>query len=230
MTNLPQPATAPPADPAVPTTPFSEPWLERLRRAMGWASGKPILMSGFSISREQAKAIEHRRLTLRKAITGTHRERSRLIAELAAMLAGMPAPAGLSDLAADLRIHAYMVAIGDQPAWAVSQACRAIIRGETEHKRYAPTPPQLAAMVRDIVRPLRRDLEDLDALARIEPNAPPSPGEVARVASGFDDLRRELQPSKNEATVEAVGEGPFARALRDMAAAQAAAETVDGNA
>ena len=49
----------------VPTTPFSKPWLNRLRRALGSEAGKPVLMGGAKISASQQKQINDLRAQLR---------------------------------------------------------------------------------------------------------------------------------------------------------------------
>lgn len=131
-----------------------------------------------------------------RAITGGPHDRPAIGVELARLLAAFPmAQPGAS---ADLRVDAYAEALAGLPSWALREARWRIVRGEATvtvgdetrplDMRFAPTPPQLASIVRDIVKPYRDDLADLTDLVRIEPNRDPDPAERKRVSDGFDAL------------------------------------------
>jgi hypothetical protein len=98
-----------------------------------------------------------------------------------------------------MRIEAYFDALGAAPAWAVREARLQIIRGDTDlDRRFAPTPPQLADIVKTILRPFRDDLALLESLGEIEPNVEPRPEERVRVGEGMDELKTELRGQVDE--------------------------------
>ena len=84
--------------------------------------------------------------------------------ELAKLFAAFPAQTQ-NDGATRLRMEAYFEAIGDLPAWAIAEARRRIIRGETLlDLRFAPSPPQLSVIARAVVTPYRMALADLERI------------------------------------------------------------------
>lgn len=120
---------------------------------------------------------------------------------LARMLAAFPSQdPGVS---ATLRLAAYADAVGGYEAEIVREAVMQVIRGTVaeEHKidpQYAPSPPQLANLIRSIADRRRRYAE-LRTPQKLLPEREPSEAERARVAQGFDDLKAELrgqQPAK----------------------------------
>lgn len=137
---------------------------------------------------------------------------------LAKLFAAFPALAS-GETSTDLRIAAYMEAVESIPAWAVAQARDAVIRGETVcDPRFAPTPPQLARLARDAMRPVAEDAADLGRLAIAAADTEPATDERERVAAGFDDLLHDLGGrSKAEE----------ARAVQDRFLALCAAAGVD---
>lgn len=185
-----------------PRTPFSEPWLINLRRAMGRRGTTPILMTGFAISRAEHEAIRNQRSTLARRTTSGANDRPAIGVELAKLIAAFPTQD--PGMTASLRIEAYSDALHDAPAWAVHEARLRIVRGAVEglDKRFAPTPPQLAEIVAGILRPLRDDLSTLCELEAIGVIEEPSEEERARVASGFVALAEELG-KESAATVAA---------------------------
>lgn len=186
-----------------PTSPFSLPSLANLRRAMGWVNGKPTLMGGFKISPDQHRQIEASISTFRRQLSAGPSERQAIGLELAKLLTAFPIQ-GQDGISADMRIDAYIDAIGIAPAWAVREARLKVVRGEVPdlNKNFAPTPPAFADIVKAVLRPLRVDLGDLEALGRIEPDHEPTPEERARVAQAVDDLRAELHETIDKAESE----------------------------
>lgn len=190
MTSL--PVRLPATENTLPTTPFSKRWLASLRRGMGTQNGKPILMQGFSISPAQHREITAALFSFRQALIAGVADRPLVGIELGKLLAAFPTQD--PGLAAGLRVDAYREAIDDAPAWAVREARLRVIRGQVEglRKDFAPTPPQLVAIIDDIVRPLRADLADLESLTKIEPKAEASPEQRAAMANKIDGFRDEL--------------------------------------
>ena len=187
----------------VPTTPFSQPWLSNLRRGMGREGGTPTLMAGFSLTTQDLKKIQQTILNYRRQITAALSERPAIAAELAKLVSAFPMQ-GQSDSPVSLRVEAYFEALGMAPAWAVREARLRVVRGQepTLNKSFAPTPPELAEIVRAILRPHRNDLADLETLAQIEPTFDPSPEERARVGERVEELRGELRETIDKAESE----------------------------
>lgn len=132
---------------------------------------------------------------MQRAITAAPGERSSIGIELAKLVSAFPTQ-DQSDASASLRVEAYFDALGSAPVWAVREARLKIIRGDALDengkaldKRFAPTPPQFAELVRLELRPFRGDLEDLVALAAVEPYFEPTATERGFISQGFDDLR-----------------------------------------
>lgn len=213
MTSL--PARQLPTESQNPTTPFSEPLLSNLRRGMGWVSGRPILMAGFTMTPMLSRQIQARLLTFRQQITGGPQDRQAIGIELAKLLAAFPTQ-DQGDTPAGMKIAAYSDALGGAPEWAVREARLKVVRGDVAgiNKNFAPTPPVFADVVKEILRPYRSDLADLEALSKVEPTFDPSPEERARVADGFGKLKAEL-PS-----------GQARAAKSDMALAKLAEENL----
>lgn len=197
MTNLPahQPQTANPAH----TKPFSDPLLASLRNAVGWTAGRPVLMSGFTITPDQRRRLETWQTTLKSRLAcGATDTRDKAV-ELAKLTTAFPTQ-GQDATSSDLRMEAYFEALSGLPAWAVREARARIIRGETMlDTRFAPTPPQFADLVRLVVKPIKRDLRELVDIARadIEFKEPSKP-EHERVITGFEKLKFSLSPNRKE--------------------------------
>lgn len=65
---------------------------------------------------------------------------------------------------------AYLTAVEPDPAWAVEEVCRRIVRGEAEEidLRYAPTAPQIVKYVKMVTSRYARELADLLKLQEIK--------------------------------------------------------------
>lgn len=212
MTALPVAAGKPQTDH---TTPFSEPWLRSLKSALGTAAGRPILMGGRKMTEEQRRRISSFRRAILARLSPQPGNDRAVAVVIAKLLSAFPVQ-GQSDTPTELRMETYFDALDGMPAWAVDEACRAIVRGETGlDGRFAPTPPQLAAATADRMRQLRADLRDLDTLLKVEVEADESPEAKARVAAGFDALRRELRLQAPSAIDEAQAQARFIALCRE---------------
>src|SRR5690606_17473365 len=85
-----------------PTTPFSEPWLQSLARAVGSVGGKPALMSGVRPTVQQVRAVQGHLSRLRDMVA-SEPDRQQVAVELAKLLAAFPAQEQ-SDAPAELRM------------------------------------------------------------------------------------------------------------------------------
>lgn len=155
--------------------------------------GRPVLMSGTTMTAETVAQIKAEAMWLRRYLIGAPDERKAILVELAKMMASFPMQEQGAG-AAGARADAYLEALGNSPAWAVREARLRVLRGETDlDQRYAPTPPQLASEVRRILEPFRDDLADLEKLQIAAPigagDYEPSPEERARVKQTWDTLR-----------------------------------------
>lgn len=120
--------------------------------------------------------------------------------ELAKLLAAFPAQEQSASPVA-LRMEAYFDALFGIPAWAVEQARLKVIRREvaTLNPTFAPTPPEFGEIARNIVAPLRADLNRMEEIAQATANLEPTPEERERIVTGFDNLKAELGPRGNSA-------------------------------
>jgi hypothetical protein len=162
---------------------------------VGETNGKPVLMSGIRPTPQQARAIQGHLASLRSRLVSGPQDRQAVAVELAKLLAAFPAQEQ-SDMPANLRMEAYFEALHGVPAWAIGEARARVLRGETAlDMRFAPTPPQLAAVAKTLLEPHRRDLARLEIIARAAgEDAEPTDDEKARVTSKFDALRKEMRP------------------------------------
>jgi hypothetical protein len=113
--------------------------------------------------------------------------------ELARLSATYPMQ-GQAETDADLRAEAYFEALDGLPAWAVGEARRLIVKGDTEFgKPWGPTVTEFADLVRSVVAPVKDDLAAVEQLLAARPiGEQTSPAERARVVSGFDKLKVEI--------------------------------------
>jgi hypothetical protein len=97
--------------------------------------------------------------------------------------------------AANLRIDAYFEAIDGSPTWAVEHAVRRILSGSITELdgRFAPTPPQLATVVRNLVSPVNpfEDPRRARPMAA-EQDQPKSQS----IIGGFANLKAEMSAKK----------------------------------
>jgi hypothetical protein len=199
MTSLPQRNDAK----TCPTTPFSAPWLDRLRKALGEIEGRPVLMSGHAVTEAQRAEISREIGRLRSHISPSSGDRREKAVVLAKLFAAFHAQLQ-SDVPADVRMAAYFEALRDAPTWAVEAARVAIIDGKTAlSPTFAPTPPELAGVVRLVMQPARKDLSDLEKIAAARSiEAARSDEERRRVEGGFERLRADLVTPREPVSAE----------------------------
>jgi hypothetical protein len=130
-------------------------------------------------------------LTLAPRLSAGPTDRA-IIAVLLAKLATLPAQASADT--ANLRVAAYFDAIGAAPAWAVSEAIKAVFEGRTPFgKPFGPTSVELGELVREAMKFHTTDLAALDGLLAIAKRGEPDPETKQFVADGLDDLRNDLR-------------------------------------
>lgn len=108
-------------------------------------------------------------------------------------------PSSNAGEATELRMRAYLLALGNVSAAALREVVTAILRGETslENPRFVPVPPELATLCREAESRMMRKVEHLwriEAKQNGEPafTAAPSPETRAKVADGFKRLSASL--------------------------------------
>lgn len=175
------------------TTPFSEPWLSRLRDRLGSENGTPVLMGSTMPSEAERRRISMLAAQFKSRLTPSPDNAKHLAVVLAKLFAAFPASSAEPEASTKLRMEAYFDALAKIPAWAVAEARDAVLRGEGGcDGRFAPPPPQLARLAREA---MRQTAEDYHALARLEQavvRAGPSDEDRERVAAGLAALRDEL--------------------------------------
>ncbi len=179
-----------------PTTPFSEPWLKSLRVALGWEGGRSVLMGRPQLPEWQKRYIEELMNGLRARLSSSS-DRRDMAVEVAKLLAAFPSQSH-SESPAALRVQAYFEALADAPVWAVAEARGRILRGEVIlGHQFCPSPPELAGIVKMVLRPLRADLDDLRRILAASDPQEIAPQERERVAEGFRKLKLDLIGSVN---------------------------------
>lgn len=181
-----------------PTTPFSEPWLAKLRNAIGSVNGRPTMMSGCSITPAERSRIEGLARQHRERLAVGPDDRRAIVVILAKLLAAFPAQSQ-SDGPAEQRAEAYMEALAGIPAWVVEDARKAVIAGMAAEcvGKWAPTPPQLAAVCRRLMKPHTDTIRDLERILAATGDVEPNERERERVAAGFDKLKSDLLGSSH---------------------------------
>jgi hypothetical protein len=111
---------------------------------------------------------------------------------VAALKAAGFATAGGED-SARLTIGLYVRALEGLPEWAVSEACTLVLRGEAGiDPAYAPSAPQLAALCRRLVGPVRVERARLAAILDAEVYPVPSAAEREAMIAAFARLLGEV--------------------------------------
>lgn len=124
-------------------------------------------------------------------------------------MTAFPAPAGTDEVGAKLRAKQYLAAVADAPVWAMRQARLQLVRGEIDwlDKAYCPTPPQLAAVVNNLVSPFRVELNDLIGLSKATTEEVIDEEAAGRIGQGLAELAESMRPDKDKRTpVEALQE------------------------
>lgn len=201
MTNLPTPR---PNDPqkSLPTRPFSNPSLARLRNSVGWTAGKPILMQGFTLTEDDRRLLSSSRRDLSAWLAVGRADVREKIVTIAKLLAAFPIQ-GQAAAASDLRADSYIEALAGLPAWAVEHARLRILRNEIPslNPGFAPSPAELAGVVKVIVKPYMDDLREIDQISMAGEADKPEPTMTERgfVQQGFADLRDHMQQASDRA-------------------------------
>ncbi len=127
--------------------------------------------------------------------------KARLV-ELAKLMAAFPAFQD-GDVQTKLRMEAYATSLEDIPAWAVSEAREAIIKGQFGSIKYVPSPSEFASVARSRLRTAENDLAELTRIigAKVD-QFTPSADERRRVVEGFKALRAKLGSQKQDITQE----------------------------
>ncbi len=181
-----------------PTIPFSVPWLRSLRTALGQSGGHPVLMGRPTLPDWQVRHVEslitelEARLSLGHTLPKQSHEREALAVILVGLLSAFPMQAQ-SDTPMELRTAAYCEALADAPLWAVAEARRRILCGDVSlGHNFAPSPPELANIVKMVLRPLRADLDCLRKILAAATSQDVKVAERDRVVTGWKKLKVDL--------------------------------------
>jgi hypothetical protein len=84
---------------------------------------------------------------------------------------------------AEAVVKVTMAVLREFPAWAIAQACRKIVCGETKlDRRFAPNDTEIFDIVAGVVRPYRENLRQAKALVDAPVDEPPLRGPSSRLA------------------------------------------------
>ena len=191
------------------STVFLVPWLRSARDSMIREGDQWILRQ--DLNPTQRTAVQNLVASLKSRLAcGPSDAKARLI-ELAKLMAAFPAFQD-GEIQTKLRMEAYATSLDGVPAWAVSEAREAIIKGQFGSVKYVPSPSEFASAARSRMRTAENDLAELTRIigAKVEQFAPP-PEERLRVVEGFKALRKTLGSKAEEITREQAREGLAAR-------------------
>lgn len=151
------------------------------------------MMSGCSITPAERSRIEGLARQHRERLAVGPDDRRATVVILAKLFAAFPAQSQ-SDGPAEQRAEAYMEALAGIPAWVVEDARKAIITGMAAEcvGKWAPNPPQIAAVCRRLMKPHTDTIRDLERILATTGDVEPNNGERERVAAGFAKLKAVL--------------------------------------
>lgn len=172
------------------TTAFLVPWLRSARDSMILEGDTWIIRQELTIS--QRTAVQNLVASLKSRLAcGPFDGKERLV-ELAKLMAAFPAFQD-GETQTRLRMEAYVAALDGVPAWAVSEAREAMIKGQFGAMKYAPSPAEFASASRSRLLAAESDLSGLTRLASATVEEfQPTLEERERVVMGFDKLRKTL--------------------------------------
>ena len=130
-------------------------------------------------------------------------ERARTV-EVAKLLSGFPVGKD-GEMATELAMQQYLEAVEDVPAWAVSEARMAIVKGQFGDIRWAPSPAQFASAARARMHQAESDLSDLTRIvnADVDENVNRTPEEIARHDALMAETRTAMTPKAKERNPQA---------------------------
>lgn len=120
-----------------------------------------------------------------------YRDEKRLQRSLAAVFA-------LTKTATDDRgrseslIADYSALLKSLPTWAVVEACGQIARGQGESTTFAPAAPEIYRLAEAVARPFEDERAKISTVLSADLPERPEPGNVPRVAKGFQQLSAAL--------------------------------------
>lgn len=127
----------------------------------------------------------------------------------------------LGDETAQLKLATYVMALEDQPGWAIEKTVRRFILGDVGDKVFAPTPPQMREAVMNTVLAAKGRAAWLRSLAKMPVAVTKTPEEIAKVKALAESFKL---PSMAEAIK------PHRDHLRRRAAAmRAEADRIEAN-
>lgn len=172
----------------IPTSPCATFSLPTLANRLMEREGRVVLTEALTPQEERTLRDASSTLT-RMLSSGGHERRQTIAKELAYLTGALPAQGeGVA------RAAAYVEAMAPFPAWAVSIARARIISGGTPYgKPFCPTPPELAELVREIIRPYEDDLARVNQLLAVPAMAEVDPAMRERVGAGLRGLADELR-------------------------------------
>lgn len=108
----------------------------------------------------------------------------------------------LGDETAAIKVAAYVMALDDQPGWAIEKTVRRYILGDVGDKVFAPTPPQMREAVMNTVLAAKGRASWLRSLAKLPVASIKTPEEKARVQAVVDgaklkSLQEAIKPSRD---------------------------------
>jgi hypothetical protein len=136
-----------------------------------------------ALSADERAKIEARATALKDALTPfTRNDQHAVRASINGLFSGYRAMRQQGDDARDI-VDVTMAVLREFPAWAIAQACRNIVRGETKLDRsFAPNDTEIFDVVAGILRPYHENLRQAKALLSAPVDEPRARGPSGRLA------------------------------------------------
>ena len=173
---------------------------------------------------DEQRSILLRRITALQAKL-EERDDDRLMNVLTITLSSMPSASQHAEDAAN-RARGYRLALGDLPIWSVREACKRVLAGDyEEHRKFCPTPPELATLARALVAPLLAELRKIELVldARVIDPPPMRKPKAAALTWGQVAAEKDGEPKAPEVSGWATAD-----ILADLQARKARRETEGG--
>lgn len=175
------------------TTVFCVPWLRSAKNALRREGDRWILNEPLTTEQRTGLTNLVESLNSRLCVRPTD-ERARTV-EVAKLLSGFPVGRD-GEMATELAMQQYLEAVEDVPAWAVSEARMAIVKGQFGEMKWAPTPAQFASAARARMHQAESDLSDLKRIvgADVDETVNRTPEELARHDALMAETRTAMTP------------------------------------
>lgn len=151
--------------------------------------GRFLISSQRSLTEPEIAALKARQVHLDGCMAGASLDA--VISIVGPLLNAFPASArSEGDWRDTLKL--YGAALREVPTWAVEDAALRYLDGRVGDRRFAPTPAQLAAEAREIIKSVTEERRKISTVLSAQVYHEPTPEERGRVSAGLESLLSEI--------------------------------------